>query len=98
MELDLIKLKDTIQNLINNPLNKNGRLEWQIGDILIDINSMLEKKELKPIYVYETASETETWRREFRESSNGMNQLPLAIIFPYQWVKGLNKENNKEVA
>lgn len=98
MELDLIKLKDTIQNLINNPLNKNGRLEWQIGDILIDINSMLENKELKPIYVYDTASETEKWRRDFRESSQGMNQLPITIIFPYQWVKGLEKEKKEEVA
>jgi hypothetical protein len=97
-KVDLTKLKEVIQRVVTYPINEKGSFNWQLGDIMIDINRMVKQKKLDPIYVYENGSESTRERIDFRESVEGGRQIPIFIIFPYEWVEGLEKEENKKIA
>ena len=96
-KVNLMKLKEVIQRVVTYPINENGSLNWQLGDIMIDINRMIKQKELEPIYVYENGSESTRERIDFRESVAGGKQIPILIIFPHEWAEGVETEEKKKV-
>ncbi len=87
IEVDLLKVKEILVRILTHPLNKDGSLIWQMGDLMIDLNGMVEKQKAEPIFLFKTGSESEKWRIEFRESKEGMNELPFMIIQPKEWIK-----------
>lgn len=95
VKVDLMKLKKVISEILTSPRNKDGNHNFQIGDILIDIEEMEKSGELKNIYVFKSGSETEQWRIDFRRKDTP-SQIQM-IFFPYDWVKGIEKEKEKEV-
>ena len=45
-KVDLMKLKEVIQRVVTYPINEKGSFNWQLGDIMIDINRMVKQKKL----------------------------------------------------
>ena len=79
---DLLKIKEIIEKL----LEADGSHKYQIGDLLIDIDGMIQDRELKDIVVFNTGTETEEWKINQRMSPS-IGQKALLKITPNMWMK-----------
>ena len=94
--LDLMKLKDVLSDLMDNPNNEDSSLKLQISDILTDVHNIVKYQELKNIVVFKTGSECIKWKIDYRMGPV-MGQTPIMVITPDKWVTEIpKKETEKE--
>ena len=82
VKADLLKVKEIIENL----LDADGSHKYQIGDLLVDIDGMIQSGDIKDIVVFNTATETEEWKINQRMSP-AIGQKILFTITPNMWMR-----------